>query len=70
MSDNVSQALGVIVGIAFIVIGVVLLAYPVSFSPLPQWANSMIFIFPGVGFFSYGVTGRSRMLERIRRCLD
>jgi len=70
MSENVSRALGAIVGIAFIGIGIMLLAYPVPFSPLPQWANSMILIFPGIGFFSYGVTGRSRMLERLRQSLD
>jgi len=70
MSEKVSRALGAIAGIAFIGIGIMLLAYPVPFSPLPQWANSLIFIFPGVGFFGYGVTGRSRMLELLRRSLD
>lgn len=70
LNQNVGRALGTVVGIAFIGIGILVLAYPVSFSPLPDWAHSAIFLFLGVALFSYGVAGRSRMFEQFRRSSD
>jgi uncharacterized membrane protein HdeD (DUF308 family) len=70
MSQSFGRALSAIIGISFIGIGVMLLAYPLSFSPFPEWVHSVVFLFLGIGLFSYGVTGRSPMLEQFRRNSD
>lgn len=70
LSQNIVRAVSVVIGTFFISIGVIILAYPLSFSPFPEWVNSVVFVFLGVGLFSYGVTGKSRMLGKFRRRSD
>ena len=70
LSQNIVRVLSTFVGISFIGIGVMLLAYSLPFSPFPDWAHSVVFLFLGVGLFSYGVTGTSRILRQFRRRSD
>ena len=67
MSRKIIRVMGVVAGLLFIVAGILVLANGSRYLPPPQWLYPTAIVFVGVAFFSYGITGKSRMLEWLLR---
>ena len=62
MNRRIVRILGVIVGLAFIGFGLIVTSGVLPYVPSPEWLYGMVVVFLGVAFFSYGITGKSRIL--------
>ena len=67
MSRKIIRVMGIVTGLLLIVVGILVLANGSAYLPPPQWLYPTVIVFVGIAFFSYGVTGKSRMLEWILR---
>ena len=66
MNFGMLRVLGTIIGLAFIVLGLLATAGLFRRVPNPEWAFGTPVTILGVWFFAYGVTGKSRILEKLR----
>ena len=70
MNNRALRILGTIVGLAFIVLGILALAGMLPRVPKPEWAFGSPIIVLGIAFYAYGVTGKSRILGKLRTGAD
>ena len=66
MNNRALRILGVITGLIFIGFGISVSAGMLPRVPGPEWVFGLVVIILGVGFFGYGVTGKSKILEMLR----
>ena len=62
MSRKIIRWLGVVAGVAFIVFGLIVALGVLPNVPSPEWIYGMPVTFLGIAFFSYGISGKSRIL--------
>lgn len=65
MNYGIWRILGVIIGLAFIVLGLLATAGIIPRVPEPEWVFGAPTTFLGVVFYAYGISGRSRLLEKL-----
>ena len=70
MSFGMLRVSGIIIGLAFIILGLLATAGILPRVPEPEWAFGSPVMILGVSFFTYGVTGKSRILEKLRASAD